>query len=873
MNDSMPVRVKNKKESRKSSLDTASMEKVLRSVINSSPAVVFLWKDEPGWPVEFVSENISQFGYDIDDFINGNIDYVDIMHPSDRDKVTQEFNDHLLNNETNFTHRYRIITGYGDIRWVDERTVVHYDDSGNILFIEGIVVDNTEIREGEIALLDGALKMKKALQTVIDSSPVVVFLWRAEDDWPVEFVSDNISMFGYSVEDFTSGKLVYGDIVHPDDIGRVRAGVAKSTEDGYSDFFQEYRILTRSGEVRWVDERTKIQHNEKGKVTYLQGIIIDITGRKKIENVLHYEEMRMEAMLNLYQIGDGSVDDITSFAIQEAVRFTRSEFGYIMFMTGENDMIGVDSWSGNDMVGFDEHPPITLFSLNDAGVWAGVFHKGAPTIVNDVMEKDPLTPVDIPDRLIQRAMSVPIFDGDDMVGAVGLANKNEDYNLSDVRHMTLLMQSLWTILQHKMADEELRQYAAELNRSYEIQMILGEVIKNSPAVVFLWRAEDVWPVEFVSENVSQFGYSVDDFLSGDLVFADIVHPYDLKRVQKELAKRVDAGYTDFNQEYRIMTKFGDVRWVDERTFIKHDEDGEVLYLQGIIVDVTERKHGDQFLHMQFDVDSVLSNAANLQEAFDRLLDFCLTIKPVDSGRIYLTDELTGDLVLKAHRGLSRRFINDTSQFPAKSVQKRMILNAQPVYTHHSELNALNAGKNLQYEGLNGTAIIPIKFQSDVIGALSLSSHDEYEIPDDSRSIFEAIATQVGVVISRMQTVSENKQLVNDFQLLFDHLEDMIFVLDLNGYILYANHSASVAFGYSKRALLNMSYLELHSEDEWDIVDSTLSKVGPDEKLNIKTIFVDVKGTKFNAKTEFISTRWNSRPALIAQSRKIDLFID
>ncbi len=865
----MPAREKNKEPAKKSSLDTASMEKVLRSVINSSPAVVFLWKDEPGWPVEFVSENISQFGYNVDDFISGNIDYIDIMHPEDREKVIREFNEHLLNNETNFTHRYRIVTGYGDIRWVDERTVIHYDDNGKILFIEGIVVDNTDIRRGDIALLDGALKMKKALQTVIDSSPVVVFLWRAEDDWPVEFVSDNISMFGYSVEDFTSGKLVYGDIVHPDDIGRVRAGVAKSTKDGYSDFFQEYRILTSSGEVRWVDERTKIQHNGKGHVTYLQGIIIDITGRKKIENVLHHEEMRMEAMLNLYQISDAPLDDITSFAIQEAVRFTGSQFGYIMFMTGENNMVGVDSWSGSDDVDFDKYPPITLFSLDDAGIWAEVFNKGAPTIVNDVLEKDPLVPIGGSERMIQRSMSVPIFDGDDLIGAVGLANKSDGYNLSDVRHMTLLMQSLWNILRHKMADEELRQYAAELNRSYEIQKILGEVIKNSPAVVFLWRAEDVWPVEFVSDNVSQFGYSVDDFLSGDLVFADIVHPYDLKRVQKELAKRIDAGYTDFNQEYRIMTKHGDVRWVDERTFIKHDENGEVTYLQGIIVDVTDRKHGNEFLHMQFDVDSVLSNASNLQEAFERLLDFCITIKPVDSGRVYLVDELTGDLILKAHRGLSQRFIDDTSHFPTKSVQKRMILNGQPVYTHHSELNALNAGKDLQYEGLNGTAIIPVKIQSDVIGALSLSSHNEYEIPDDSRSVLETIASQMGVVISRMQSSSENKQLVKDFQLLFDHLDDMIFVLDLNGYILYANNSAAVSLGYSKRALLNMSYIELHSETEWDMVDSSFSKVGPDDKLKIKTIFSDMEEKKFKVNTEFISTRWNSRPALIALSRRAD----
>ena len=42
---------------------------------------------------------------------------------------------------------------------------------------------------------------------------------------------------------------------------------------------------------------------------------------------------------------------------------------------------------------------------------------------------------------------------------------------------------------------------------------LESIITKSPAVVFLRRASDAWPVEFVSENVVQFGYAPDEFLS------------------------------------------------------------------------------------------------------------------------------------------------------------------------------------------------------------------------------------------------------------------------------------------------------------------------------------------------------------------------
>ena len=97
---------------------------------------------------------------------------------------------------------------------------------------------------------------------------------------------------GYEVEDFTSNRLLYGDIVHPEDLEKMAAELKMHVEEGCLDYTSEYRILTKSGEVRWVDERTVIQRNEEGEV-HLQGIILDITEHKKAEDsLLQMEEIR-----------------------------------------------------------------------------------------------------------------------------------------------------------------------------------------------------------------------------------------------------------------------------------------------------------------------------------------------------------------------------------------------------------------------------------------------------------------------------------------------------------------------------------------------------------------------------------------------------
>lgn len=143
-----------------------------------------------------------------------------------------------------------------------------------------------------------ALEVQKVLWTVINNSPAIVFLWRNEDKWPADFVSENISQLGYDVEDFTSGRILYGGIVHQEDIKNVTEQLARCVEDKGDGFKMEYRIFTKEGELRWVDERTFIQRDEEGRAVYFQGVVIDITERKLAEEALVRAEQIRKKEIN-----------------------------------------------------------------------------------------------------------------------------------------------------------------------------------------------------------------------------------------------------------------------------------------------------------------------------------------------------------------------------------------------------------------------------------------------------------------------------------------------------------------------------------------------------------------------------------------------
>lgn len=344
----------------------------------------------------------------------------------------------------------------------------------------------------------------------------------------------------------------------------------------------------------------------------------------------------------------------------------------------------------------------------------------------------------------------------------------------------------------------------------EVQKVMETVIKSSPAVVFFWRPEEDWRVDFVSENISQFGYDADDLISGNILYGDIVHPSDLERFTTE-PEVWAKGEENLSFEYRILTKSGEIRWVDERSVVKRDAEGHILYIQGIIVDITERKNVQNFMHLVSDPGTFFSPVGDPGDIFYQLLEFTTGMENLDCGALYLIDESTGDMNIVAHRGFSSRFVKSTRHYAANSVNARVLMTDYPLYTRYYELNSMIPGNNLSYEGLEATAIIPIKHSEETVAVLMLASHSAYEIPFGIRNSLETVTAQIGPVIGRMREQADSVKDLHGLQVIFDSIEDLVFMVDDDGCILYVNPFACDLLGYSVDELKGMNILNLHPQ--------------------------------------------------------------
>lgn len=192
-------------------------------------------------------------------------------------------------------------------------------------------------------------------------------------------------------------------------------------------------------------------------------LLRDITKRKIAEDLVRLNNARLEDLLHVAQLKEASMEDILDFGLETALKITRSKIGFIYYFDEETRLFTLYSWSKGVMDECSLRDKRKNYELDKAGIWGEVVRQRKPILVNDFSAPNELKK-GYPEGHVRlhRFLSVPVINENKIVAVMGVGNKDDEYNETDITQLLLLSDSVWTICEKKQDDEKIKEFANQL---------------------------------------------------------------------------------------------------------------------------------------------------------------------------------------------------------------------------------------------------------------------------------------------------------------------------------------------------------------------------------------------------------------------------
>ncbi len=228
---------------------------------------VLIWSDEIYRMFEI---DPKKFGATYEAFLNA-------IHPDDREAVNFAYTN-SLKTRIAYNIDHRLLFSDGRVKYVHEQCETLYDPDGNPLRSVGSVQDISERQRAEEALRESENRYRRLAENARD-----VIYRMSLPDGKYEYISPAaLAVFGYSQEEFYKTPALVKKLIHPD--------WQKYFEEQWANLIKgempptyEYQFIHKSGEVRWLNQRNILVRDNAGNPIAIEGIVTDITERKRAE--------------------------------------------------------------------------------------------------------------------------------------------------------------------------------------------------------------------------------------------------------------------------------------------------------------------------------------------------------------------------------------------------------------------------------------------------------------------------------------------------------------------------------------------------------------------------------------------------------------
>lgn len=258
-------------------------------------------------------------------------------------------------------------------------------------------------------------------------------------------------------------------------------------------------------------------------------------------------------------------------------------------------------------------------------------------------------------------------------------------------------------------------------------------------------------VNHLFEEIS--GYSSDELK--DKYSLDYIHQEDREFVHRK-AVEILKGQSSLPYEYRFIRKDGEALLVLDRLMsIQYDGKRSVL---GSLMDISDikkaeaqiREYADQ-LEALFDIGLTASRTLDIKELLENVLVKVLNVTGLDAGAIFLFDQQTKKVTLRAYQGVSKVLLKKAERMKFNEGFTGLVARSgKPIIVQDADLDSRVMKIGIGSEDIHSFAVVPVLSKEQMRGVMIIGSHTTQQFSQSTTRLLDTITMQIGMAVDNAQ---------------------------------------------------------------------------------------------------------------------------